>query len=138
MTRNLAKFLSAPLRWCVRRELEAAEYRELNDVAAELQRRSLGSTADYVERRMGGADSVRDAVAVLDLALGAMTVAQGLVLEFGVFAGTTINQIASRVRQDVFGFDSFEGLPERWRDGYAEGHFKLQRLPDVFAPNPGR
>ena len=39
---------------------------------------------------------------------------EGLVLEFGVRFGTSIRQIASLVKQEVHGFDSFEGLPEAW------------------------
>lgn len=39
---------------------------------------------------------------------------KGLVLEFGVRHGTSIRQIAGLVKQDVHGFDSFEGLPEVW------------------------
>lgn len=41
--------------------------------------------------------------------------AQGLFLEFGVDTGGTINQIARLApKRKVFGFDSFEGLPEDW------------------------
>ncbi len=54
-----------------------------------------------------GANLLRHA---LDLATGT-----GLVLEFGVRRGTSINQIAEAVPDDtVHGFDSFEGLPEAW------------------------
>ncbi|HYG88822.1 MAG TPA: tetratricopeptide repeat protein [Azospirillum sp.] len=38
----------------------------------------------------------------------------GLVLEFGVRRGTSIDRIAARAGQTVHGFDSFEGLPEAW------------------------
>lgn len=38
----------------------------------------------------------------------------GLVLEFGVRFGNTIRQIAALAKQEVHGFDSFEGLPEVW------------------------
>lgn len=38
----------------------------------------------------------------------------GLVLEFGVNYGTSIRQIAGLAAQSVHGFDSFQGLPERW------------------------
>ncbi len=43
---------------------------------------------------------------------------EGLVMEFGVFEGKSINDIA-RVwtDQQVYGFDSFEGLPEDWDMG---------------------
>jgi len=38
------------------------------------------------------------------------------VLEFGVFKGGTIKQIRNSLPPDykVFGFDTFEGLPEDW------------------------
>jgi hypothetical protein len=55
----------------------------------------------------------------------------GLVCEFGVFSGHSINHIAKQVKQIVYGFDSFEGLPERWRDGVPQGHFKVPALPKV-------
>jgi len=39
---------------------------------------------------------------------------QGLVLEFGVLHGSSINYLAARCDQEIHGFDSFEGLPEAW------------------------
>lgn len=42
-------------------------------------------------------------------------------LEFGVASGTTLAMIASHM--PVIGFDSFEGLPEKWRDGFEQGMF---------------
>lgn len=40
----------------------------------------------------------------------------GLWMEFGVGAGTTLSFIADHAKdQTIFGFDSFEGLPEEWR-----------------------
>ena len=39
----------------------------------------------------------------------------GLFLEFGVASGDTVNDIAKHIApREVFGFDSFEGLPEDW------------------------
>ena len=40
--------------------------------------------------------------------------AAGMVLEFGVRNGNSIRQIAGLAKQNVHGFDSFEGLPEVW------------------------
>ncbi|UEM22113.1 tetratricopeptide repeat protein [Skermanella mucosa] len=53
-----------------------------------------------------GADLLRHGVG---LATG-----KGLVLEFGVRRGTSIDHIAEVAGQEVHGFDSFEGLPEDW------------------------
>ena len=56
----------------------------------------------------------------------------GLALEFGVYSGTTLKIIATvRGGESVFGFDSFEGLPETWRSGYPAGTFGVDNLPDV-------
>ncbi len=57
----------------------------------------------------------------------------GLVCEFGVFQAESTNYIA-RTLQDrqVFGFDSFEGLPENWRPDFEAGMFSTAgRLPAV-------
>lgn len=56
----------------------------------------------------------------------------GLFLEFGVYSGKTINTIAEAVPdQLVYGFDSFEGLPEVWRTGYEKGTFQTDTLPEI-------
>ena len=44
-------------------------------------------------------------------------------LEFGVASGNTINYISKFTYDKVYGFDSFEGLPEKWRDGFDKGAF---------------
>lgn len=45
----------------------------------------------------------------------------GQAVEFGVGSGRSLAQIATHM--PVMGFDSFEGLPERWRDGFDKGAF---------------
>lgn len=59
--------------------------------------------------------------------------AQPVYLEFGVFSGRSINMIAHAAGPEarIVGFDSFEGLPERWRDGYEAGTFQVDGLPKV-------
>lgn len=41
-------------------------------------------------------------------------------LEFGVESGNTISTFTN---DKVYEFDSFEGLPEKWRDGFDKGAF---------------
>ena len=69
---------------------------------------------------------------VLDLALHHIP-NQGLVCEFGVFEAESINYIAEQLpRRYIFGFDSFEGLPEFWRPTFEPGAFSTGGcLPDV-------
>jgi len=53
-------------------------------------------------------------------------------LEFGVASGRTINYISKFTNETVYGFDSFEGLPEKWRDGFDKGAFSSNgNLPQV-------
>ncbi|NIV32699.1 MAG: class I SAM-dependent methyltransferase [Anaerolineae bacterium] len=54
-----------------------------------------------------------------------------LYLEFGVLTGETVNIIASQVDATVYGFDSFEGLPENWGPGFRRGHFKTRSRPKL-------
>lgn len=56
----------------------------------------------------------------------------GLALEFGVYSGTTLTIIAkNRSGEGVYGFDSFEGLPEDWREEFPAGAFAVPTPPDV-------
>lgn len=52
----------------------------------------------------------------------------GIGLEFGVASGGTLRMIAERM--PAYGFDSFEGLPETWRDGFPAGTFACP-VPNV-------
>lgn len=58
--------------------------------------------------------------------------AGGLVLEFGVASGRTINHFARLLpNATLHGFDSFEGLPETWNWNFKAGHFSRNDLPRV-------
>jgi hypothetical protein len=56
------------------------------------------------------------------------------VLEFGVFKGNTLNQLRSMFDNSyyVYGFDSFEGLPEDWMDTIKKGAFNANGIiPEI-------
>jgi Macrocin-O-methyltransferase (TylF) len=57
----------------------------------------------------------------------------GLVLEFGVAEGLSVNEINNKFngKRTIYGFDSFEGLPEDWQPRFPQGSFKcsLPRVP---------
>lgn len=62
----------------------------------------------------------------------------GWAIEFGVYYGTSLSIIAEYM--PVIGLDSFDGLPEDWREGYLKGEFFVPRFmgerPELpFAPN---
>ena len=61
--------------------------------------------------------------------------ADGLVLEFGVAGGTTLHFLSSITHDTVYGFDSFQGLPETWRSGFEAGSFARPELPANLPAN---
>jgi tetratricopeptide (TPR) repeat protein len=66
----------------------------------------------------------------IELAL-AQAKLEGLVLEFGVYNGKSIRNIASIVNTQVHGFDSFEGIPENWNDEPSGSYSANGELPVV-------
>ena len=87
-------------------------------------------TAKFIEEHLPTAPIYRSRALLHQAAFRERGVA-GLVLEFGVASGKSINFIARSLPQEtIYGFDSFEGLPEDWTFRYRKGHF-AQQLPEV-------
>lgn len=83
-------------------------------------------TAQYIEECMLMATPVNSSTDVFDFVFTKYPINSGLILEFGVFTGKSINYIAKKTKLNVYGFDSFEGLPENWRSGFSQGSFDLK------------
>ncbi|GAB4342362.1 MAG: hypothetical protein Kow0037_29700 [Calditrichia bacterium] len=128
ISRRLLELISYPFRLAVRYELTKVFN---NDIKLALQREATVSSARYVKEKMQAVPSCSSKMAVLSLALDQVEKhGEGLFLEFGVYSGATINFIARQAPdRQIFGFDSFEGLPEFWRDGFAAGRFNRKKLP---------
>lgn len=102
----------------------------------ELQLRARKSSADYVETHMQDAVIFWSLREILEYCVDRAP-ENGLIMEFGVAGGKTTNTIAAAAGdRKVYGFDSFEGLPEDW-SGHVEQKGSFSRrgeLPDVL-PN---
>ena len=102
------------------------------DIRLERQKKALASTVDFIEKHM---PTVRPVDSKYDLLTESLRLADisgdRLVCEFGVFQGSTINHLAKQAPKTIFGFDSFEGLPEAWDQGLGKGHFAMKKLPEV-------
>jgi len=57
----------------------------------------------------------------------------GLVLEFGVYQGRSIRQLAGLVEGAIHGFDSFEGIPDDWCHEQRGSYSTQGALPEVPA-----
>ena len=68
---------------------------------------------------------------VLKKAYEAISLQHGLILEFGVRNATSIRQLASFTSKPIYGFDSFEGLPEDWHQESKEVYSTKGKIPKV-------
>jgi hypothetical protein len=99
--------------------------------------RSLGAKIDSVRFAIGNLKDAKPCMLRGDLLGYALAQAQahGLVLEFGVASGASLRFLSSITHDSVFGFDSFEGLPETWRSGFEAGAFARPAVPAGLPPN---
>ena len=68
---------------------------------------------------------------VLKKSYEAISLQNGLILEFGVRHGTSIRQLASFTSKPLYGFDSFAGLPEDWHQESKEVYSTKGKIPKV-------
>src|ERR1044072_3434759 len=72
-------------------------------------------SANYARKHMRLAEACDTRTYVLDLAVKKCPLSSGQILEFGVFKGHSIRRLAAYFPDaDIFGFDTFEGLPNDW------------------------
>jgi len=112
------------------KELDLREQLVCQNIELARHHISLNSTAEYVNKNLAKATSFPSKFELLTSALSKARKDDGLHCEFGVFNGGTINHIAGIVKTPVYGFDSFEGLPEGW-NSLDKGHFAVAQLPQV-------
>ena len=87
--------------------------------------RAAWESSIFVEERVQNSQVFYDDLAMLTHALS-LAKPGGLFLEFGVASGRSLTHIANTIKDKVYGFDSFEGLPEFWRPGFPERSFAHQ------------
>jgi predicted O-methyltransferase YrrM len=110
----------------------------VNRVSDVLWFRAVEDSADYAEEFM------RDTLIFHDESKASMYYyalrnlrLKGLVAEFGVFEGYSINLVAKKLsNQTIYGFDSFEGLPEDWTGAsLSKGTFGRDGVMPEVLPN---
>lgn len=112
-------------------ELRRWERRQRRDVMTAMEQQAAASSAELVIAEMPDValhghphEALRHAVRSVQV--------PGMALEFGVATGTTLRLVVEHhTGGPVFGFDSFEGLPEHWRLGFDAGTFAQDAVPEV-------
>lgn len=111
--------------------MRAWERRQRRDLLTVTDIEGAQTSAAFLRREM---DLATAHFSPRDTLTSALKVArpEGLFLEFGVASGATLRTITELAPSgSVYGFDSFEGLPEHWRSGFGPGAFAQDALPDV-------
>ncbi len=113
-------------------EIREVEVRDRRDLLAAGEREAVASSARFASKVMPTAPTFPFPQATLEHAL-TLAPAEGMALEFGVWTGQTLKIITeARGGKEVYGFDSFEGLPEDWRTGFPSRTFGVDGpLPEV-------
>lgn len=113
------------------RAVAEAEFRARRDVNAAGEREAVMASALFAQQHMPTVPTFAHSEETLKYAL-TLVPEKGMALEFGVYSGSTLRIITeARVASDVYGFDSFQGLPEAWRPNIPAGAFHVAEKPDV-------
>lgn len=113
------------------RAVHDVEFRSRRDLWAAGEREAAASSERFVQDVMPTARAFDDPLTTLEYGLSLASL-DGMALEFGVWSGRTLKVIAgAREHHQVFGFDSFAGLPEDWRVNIPAGTFAIEQPPDI-------
>jgi len=130
MTRVLTRVVRAEVDRAVT-ALQDAEFRARRDLLAVGERDAALSSAKYAAQVMPTARTFTDPESTLRYGLE-IAPHGGMALEFGVFQGRSLRIIAAaRPEGEVYGFDSFAGLPEDYRSHVRTGAFAVDERPVV-------
>jgi hypothetical protein len=107
------------------------ETRMRRDIVFAGEQRAAQESSEFAVRHMSAARQFGHPHETLEYGLS-LAPTGGLALEFGVYSGTTLKLIsAARGGAQVYGFDSFDGLPEHWQHGFPAGSFQADSPPDM-------
>jgi hypothetical protein len=111
------------------------QYTDVQDYEVTAVRLASEDSARYMVDRMRATRNFVNDYDLHDWIIGELDtelLAQGLVLEFGVATGRTLNHFARLLPgKTVYGFDGFTGLPEAWTSRMQAGFFARSSLPRV-------
>ncbi len=114
--------------------LEARMPYRHNDIRRATESKTTWQCADFILENMQENGVPFPWRTQQELLLYSLSQAQldGMILEFGVYQAKTARLMAAFMPgRTIYGFDSFDGLPETWRPGFEKGTFALEMPPAV-------
>ena len=118
------------------RSLRAAIARIANDLELAAKLHVTCSTVAFINKCMYKAKPCSSREEVMEVAINASVNKDGCVIELGVYKGESLNKLAKHFfPKKIYGFDTFTGLPEVWRDGFQEGAFDVSNEKLKFEDN---
>ena len=127
MLKNLIGNISSRL-------LRAAVGRMTTDIELLRTIQACTSSAALVDLLMTDAQACSSRLEVMHAAFNVR--ASGFICELGVYRGDSSNEIARKCPHEIiYGFDTFAGLPEFWRDGFPKGTFDVSSEKIIFEKN---
>jgi len=106
--------------------------RESKNIDHWRQKQALEETGRFVEENLPMVNSFDSRYAIFCHAAGLVEHGAGMICEFGVAGGKSINYLAKLLpTHRLYGFDTFEGLPQDWRANAPKGTFRQKSLPVV-------
>jgi len=100
-----------------------------SNLLVDLQLDAKKDTVEYVKAKMADAPYFEKHPNLVAYVVNEARL-PGLYLEFGVGRGKSIRWIGAAADRTVYGFDSFDGIPEYW-NGNPVGAFAQSKLPKV-------
>jgi len=125
------KLLKKIFKYIKREKPSKYDYRYAKSLKLAMIKIAAEESAQFVIKNCISAPVIKDKPTLVSYALNQVDV-DGMYMEFGVYKGYSINRIAKEIPdKTVYGFDSFEGLPETWIRKFKKGHFSMDGLPPV-------
>lgn len=107
----------------LREVLHRYNFRKANNIEIALNQKACDESAAYAQKNMLKATVVNKRLDLIDIAISSAKL-DGFVVEVGVFKGESLNYFAKKLpAQTIYGFDTFEGLPDIWRTGRPAGSY---------------
>lgn len=110
---------------------DAAENWHCRSINEKMWDIAVQETAEYVLQNMRKVTYYKNREEYQEMLAARYMKGNGLKLEFGVAGGTSLWRFTKYAKDKIYGFDSFEGLPEKYTADIGIGFFKQKKIPNV-------